>query len=135
MSKMSEACEHVQQLLPWVANRTAASAEVAAVYGHIARCPACRRQLAQTLALQRRLQEAAEALPAMPPGRWDRLAAALTPPAGEMELLLKRWLPTLEACGLPPVVTELVRLGRTLQGRGWTVSVDVPLSPTVTVRA
>ncbi|NPV46708.1 MAG: hypothetical protein HPY69_07105 [Armatimonadetes bacterium] len=132
---MSEACEQVQRMLPWVANHTAAADEVAEVYLHVASCQECRRQLVQTIALWRRLHEAAEALPATPTDGWDRLAAALTPTAGELDLVLKRWLPALEACGLPPAVTRLLHLGRALGDQRWAVSIDVPLWQTVTVRA
>ncbi len=135
MNRVSEVCEQVQQMLPWVVNHTAAADHVAEVYLHVASCQECRRQLVQTVALRCRLHEAAEAVSAMPAANWDRLAAALTPAAGELELVLQRWLPALEAYGLPPAVTRLLHLGRALGGRRWAVSIDVPLWQTVIVRA
>lgn len=122
-------------MLPWVANHTVAAHEVAEVYLHVASCQECRWQLVQTIALWRRVHEAAEAVSAMPAANWDRLAAALTPAAGELELVLQRWLPALEACGLPPAVTWVLHLGRTLKGCRWAVSIDIPLWETITVRA
>jgi len=100
-------CQEVQELLPWIANKTASPAERRQVFAHIAACADCRRELVEVVALAWRVESATEALP------------GLARTADHLALL--------EAAGLPPLVAELVRGARGLVRGGLAISLGVPL--------
>ena len=120
MGERVDGCAEIQGLLPWVVNRTARPAEIVLFYGHVAVCPACRSELASTLAMAQRLRTevgalAAAAMAGAPAGAggrpgWTGLARRLPP--GELLLsdIVRRLVPWCEAAGLPERIGDLLRL-------------------------
>jgi hypothetical protein len=120
LSERGIGCAEIQGLLPWVVNRTARPAEIVLFYGHVAVCPACRSELASTLAMAQRLRTevgalAAAAMAGAPAGAgvrpgWTGLARRL--PLGELPPsdIVRRLIPWCEAAGLPERIGDLLRL-------------------------
>lgn len=68
-------CKQVRELIPWYVNGTLTRGEAAAVADHIASCPGCREELAQTLQLSLQVKTVIEDSPPVPESIWERVMA------------------------------------------------------------
>jgi len=66
-------CKQVRELIPWYVNGTLTRDEAAAVADHIASCPSCREELAQTLQLSLQVRAVIEDSPPVPESIWERV--------------------------------------------------------------
>jgi len=66
-------CEQVRELIPWYVNGTLSRDEAAAVAEHMASCPSCREELAQTIQLSLQVRSAINRTPAVPKQVWERV--------------------------------------------------------------
>lgn len=66
-------CAQVRELIPWYVNGTLSRGEAAAVAEHMASCPSCREELAQTIQLSLQVRSAIDRTPAVPKQVWERV--------------------------------------------------------------
>jgi anti-sigma factor RsiW len=128
---VSMTCAEAEELVPWVANGTVPAAQRAAVHGHVAGCDACRRDLAQALALQRRLRATVEQMSEADADAGRRLAASLIPvPARRKPDAVTLTTSALRALGAPTALTRPLDLLQRLAN--WRPSADLiaPFVPT-----
>jgi len=129
-----DACRRAEELMPWVLAATADPEERAFVSRHVAACEACRSELREVAALQKRVRESVSGLPGLTRDEQQLLLSVL--PATKPDTgsdLLRSVASLIEAFGVPALVSRYLAEAADLHDRRPTIRIDVPCMPCVEV--